>query len=77
MADNEVRAANRARILALVHIIVGFLLFCFGIADLVVAYSWTGYISFGIWTGAWVSVSTRQIFISLLCASFSRKRANN
>ena len=55
MADNSVKAANMARILAIVHIVVGFLLICFGIADRAVEYFWTGYGCFGIWTGIWVS----------------------
>ena len=53
------------RILSIVHIIIGFLLFCFGIVDLVVAYFYTGYIGYGIWIGIWVSsvcdLSTRFI----------------
>ena len=57
MADTEAKAVNKARALALVHVIVGFLLFCFGIADLVVGYFWTGYGAFGIWIGVWVSLS--------------------
>lgn len=57
MADYSAKAANMARILAIVHIIVGFLLFCFGIADLVVEYFYTGYLCFGIWMGIWVSLS--------------------
>ena len=57
MADTSAKAAQMARILAIVHIIVGFLLFCFGIADLVVGYFWTGYGCFGIWIGVWVSLS--------------------
>ena len=67
-------AASMAKILAIVHIVVGFLLFCFGIADVVVGYFWTGYVSFGIWIGVWVSVSgSSNIY---LCASFTRKRAD-
>ena len=55
MADTSATAAQLARILAILHIIVGCLLFCFGIADFVVGYFWTGYGCFGIWTGVWVS----------------------
>ena len=55
MADNSGKVANMARILAIVHIIVGFLLICFGIADRAVEYFWTGYASYGIWIGVWVS----------------------
>ena len=47
--------ASMGRILAIVHIIIGFLLFCFGIADRVLEYSFTGYVGFGIWIGIWVS----------------------
>ena len=54
MADNSVKATNSARILAIVHFIVGFLLVCFGVADYVVG-TWTGIIGMGIWTGIWVS----------------------
>ena len=56
MADS-VKLANMVRLLAIVHIIVGFLLICFGIADRVVEYrdSWTGYWYYGIWMGIWVS----------------------
>lgn len=51
-----------ARILALVHIIVGFLLICFGIADRAVEYFWTGYGGYGIWMGIWVSKGSLKIF---------------
>ena len=37
MADS-VKLANMVRLLAIVHIIVGFLLICFGIADRLVEY---------------------------------------
>ena len=59
----EVKAAKMARILAIVHIIVGFLLICFGIADSFVPYFWTSFPAFGIWSGALVFDQTRQIFI--------------
>ena len=36
MADNSAKVANMARVLAIIHIIVGFLLICLGIADRVV-----------------------------------------
>ena len=54
----SVKLANMARFLAIVHIIVGFLLICFGIADRVIyfGYSWTGYMYYGIWIGVWVSI---------------------
>ena len=55
MAENSAKVANMARILAIVHIIVGFLLICFGIADRVVEYFYTGYGCYGIWIGVWVS----------------------
>ena len=57
MADNSGKVANMARILAIVHIIVGFLLICFGIADRAVEYFWTGYGCYGIWIGVWVSTA--------------------
>ena len=46
-----------ARRLAIAHIIIGFLLICFGVADRIVEfrYSWTGEVCFGIWIGTWVS----------------------
>ena len=55
MADYSAKVANMARILAFVHIIVGSLLICFGIADRAVEYFWTGYGCYGIWMGVWVS----------------------
>ena len=66
MADGAVKAANMARVLAIVHIIVGFLLFCFGIADRVVELFWTGYGYFGIWIGIWVSRSVKCLFFRKL-----------
>jgi len=54
MADNLAKYTEKARILAFVHIMVGFLLVCFGIADRIVG-TWTGVIGMGIWTGIWVS----------------------
>ena len=50
-----------ARFLAIAHIVVGFLLLIFGIADGVTSIRgnnyefWTGDIFFGVWIGAWVS----------------------
>jgi len=63
MADNTENVVKMARFLAIAHIIVGFLLISFGIADGVTSISyhstiydfWTGYIFFGIWIGVWVS----------------------
>ena len=57
MAVDPVMVARMARLLALIHIAVGVLLICFGIADRVVEfyYNWTGYGYFGIWIGVWVS----------------------
>ncbi|KAJ7376824.1 hypothetical protein OS493_032290 [Desmophyllum pertusum] len=78
MADNSAKIAYMARILSIAHIIVGFLLFCFGIADLAVPYFWTGYVSFGIWIGAWAGVFmgfsiTSAVFggIIIICYSIS------
>ena len=44
-----------ARLVALAHVIVGVLLFIFGIVDRVEGYFWTGEGCFGIWCGVWVS----------------------
>ena len=61
MADNTENVVKMARFLAIVHIIVGFLLINFGIADAVTSFKfhsygfWAGYIFFGIWIGVWVS----------------------
>ena len=57
MADNSTSAAKMARILAIVQIITGGLMLGFGIADRIVAWTWTGYVYFGIWIGIWVSIS--------------------
>ena len=61
MADKSENVVKMARFLAIVHIIVGFLLISFGIADGVTSFLyysynfWTGYVFFGIWIGVWVS----------------------
>jgi len=47
-------ATTSARTLAIVHVVVGAFLVCFGVADYV-AGTWTGIIGMGIWTGIWVS----------------------
>ncbi|XP_078382709.1 uncharacterized protein LOC144665345 [Oculina patagonica] len=61
MADNSAKVVKMARILAIVHIIVGFLLFCLGIADrLTPAYDYfgsPGEICIGIWTGVWMCIA--------------------
>ena len=58
MADSSVKAAKIARVLAILHIIVGFLIICFDTADrFFVGSFWTTYGYFGIWIGVWVSVS--------------------
>ncbi|XP_078382680.1 uncharacterized protein LOC144665322 isoform X2 [Oculina patagonica] len=56
MAVDSDRVINMARILAIVHIVVGFLLICFGIAERAVEYFWTGYGGFGIWIGIWAGI---------------------
>ena len=58
MEDYSAKAANMARILAIVHIIVGSLLICFGIADRAVDYYYIGYGCYGIWMGIWVSCAS-------------------
>ena len=59
MADISENVVKMARFLAIAHIIVGFLLIIFGIADGVTSFLysnfWTGHIFFGIWIGVWVS----------------------
>ena len=55
MAVDSVMVARMARLLALAHILVGFLLICFGIADRVGQHSVVNFIGFGIWIGVWVS----------------------
>ena len=72
MAENSAKVANMARNLAIVHIIVGFLLICFGIADRAVEYFWTGYGGYGIWMGIWVSCAFFQVYVA--CAIFNSKR---
>ena len=57
MGDNSTSAAKMARILAIVQIITGGLMLGFGIADRIVAWTWTGYVYFGIWIGIWASIS--------------------
>ena len=65
MAQNMAKVVKNARQLAIAHIIVGFLLICFGIADRVVEfrYSWTGEVCFGIWIG--ISVSDHEFYLRL------------
>ncbi|XP_078382817.1 uncharacterized protein LOC144665439 [Oculina patagonica] len=57
MEDNSAKAASMVRVLAIVHIIVGFLLFFFGIADVAVSYFWTVIGGFGIWIGVWMIIA--------------------
>jgi len=60
MVQNMAKVAKMARNLAIAHIIVGFLLICFGIGDRLVEFHnrcrWTGEAYFGIWIGIWVSI---------------------
>ncbi|KAL9976303.1 hypothetical protein ACROYT_G013587 [Oculina patagonica] len=57
MANDSTKIINTARILAIAHIIVGFLVVSFGIADRVVEYFWTGNGCHGIWMGVWMCVT--------------------
>jgi len=50
----EAKTLKIARLVALAHIVVGILLFIFGIVDRVEGYFWTGEGCFGIWCGIWV-----------------------
>ena len=60
MADNSRIVVTMARCLAIGHIIIGFMLLCFGIADgattdLYDYYEfWVGSVYFGVWIGLWV-----------------------
>ena len=51
MADNVTKLRN----LAIAHLIVGLLLFCFGIAEHFVGDHWLKVFYFGIWNGILVS----------------------
>ena len=55
MADYSALAASVGRFLAIEHLLLGFILVCFGIADYVIPDYFTGNLCFGIWTGVWVS----------------------
>ena len=72
MAENSANVAKMARILAIVHIIVGTLLICFGIADRALAPSSKRYGLYGIWTGVWVSFACA--YFHALHAIFDSKR---
>ena len=54
MAEN-VTKVTKLRNLAITQLIVGFLLFCFGIAEQVVVDNFTNVAYFGIWNGILVS----------------------
>ena len=54
MADN-VAKVTQARNFAIAQLIVGFLLFCFGIGEQAMAKVFSQRIHFGIWAGIWVS----------------------
>ncbi|KAL9960977.1 hypothetical protein ACROYT_G029849 [Oculina patagonica] len=53
----EAQTLKIARLVALAHIIVGVLLFIFGIVDRVEGYFWTGEGCFGIWCGVWMIIT--------------------
>ena len=54
MTDNSTKATVNARILAIVHVLVGLLLVCLGVVDLLLD-TLTGNICMGILIGLWVS----------------------
>ena len=54
MADNSAKVTT-LRNLAITQFIVGFLLFCFGIAEQLVVNYWTSVAFIGIWAGILVS----------------------
>lgn len=57
MADNSATVIKKARILAIVHVIVGILLVWLGIVDHLLEISIGGYICMGIWTGIWMLIT--------------------
>ena len=61
----EAKTLKIARLLALAHIVVGSLLFIFGIVDRVEGYFWTGKGCFGIWCGIWV----RLLLLNIYCVA--------
>ena len=69
MAENSASAAKMARLLAINQILIGFLLFSFGITDRLVPGSFTGYAYSGVWIGIWVSkiIFLLKMIILLLC----------
>ena len=69
MAENSANAAKMARLLAINQILIGCLLFSFGIADRLVPGSFTGYVYSGVWIGIWVSkiIFLLKMIILLLC----------
>lgn len=54
MAECSRIVVAMALCLAIGHIVIGFLLICFGIADGVTTDDYTGHIYFGVWIGLWV-----------------------
>ncbi|CAH3190564.1 unnamed protein product [Porites evermanni] len=57
MAENSASVAKMARLLAINQIVIGFLLFSFGIADRLVPGSFTGYVYSGVWIGIWMCIT--------------------
>jgi len=55
MADNLAAKVTKLRILAITQLMVGFLLFCFGIAEQLVVNYWMKPAFLGIWAGILVS----------------------
>ncbi|KAL9961019.1 hypothetical protein ACROYT_G029898, partial [Oculina patagonica] len=56
--ENSAKVANMARILAIVHIIVGCLLLCLGFIErFPYGLLWTSWLGLGIWIGAWVIIT--------------------
>ncbi|KAL9961015.1 hypothetical protein ACROYT_G029894 [Oculina patagonica] len=56
MAPDSAKVVNKARELAITHILVGLLLVIFGIADRFTD-SWKGDKYFGIWIGVWMCIT--------------------
>lgn len=82
MADNTATTLKMARLLALGHIVVGVLLFIFGIVDRVHGYFWSGEGCFGIWCGIWVrriklicTLKQQHFYKYVLISAVTRARA--
>ena len=71
MAVKLTKTITTARVLVVNHVIVGFLLVCFGIREYVLETPTVCFMYMGIWTGIWVSRigCSRSGFLSLYSGS--------